>query len=210
EYEQKIRTGIEDIKNTPLKLVSGPDFEFDPATAHLRYIGDRTTGGTHLQICMGAAEVWTELTLLLDDPQWNEMLAQYGRFYFLDREMQIEESNGLIGKRQFSLPFMAAGIAAYGADYLKDDALAARTWQYLLRSLTQEGEQTGFSVSDTPNAGNQKVLEEIPWISTNFVSQWCLNVIFALDFIREKLPQTFDGVKDLLQEFPEKGLFHKA
>ncbi|MCD7751737.1 MAG: hypothetical protein LUI10_08390 [Lachnospiraceae bacterium] len=210
EYEQKIRTGIEDIRNTPLKLVSGPDFEFDPATAHLHYIGDRTTGGTHLQICMGAAEVWTELTLLLDDPQWNEMLAQYGRFYFLDREKQIEESNGLIGKRQFSLPFMAAGIAAYGADYLKDDALAAKTWQYLLRSLTQEGEQTGFSVSDTPNAGNQKVLEEIPWISTNFVSQWCLNVIFALDFIREKLPQTFDGVKELLQEFPEKGLFHKA
>ncbi|MCD7806294.1 MAG: hypothetical protein LUH19_03025, partial [Lachnospiraceae bacterium] len=81
-YENKIRTGIEDIKQAPLKLISGPDFEFDPATSHLRYIGDKTTGGTHLQICMGAAQVWTELTLMLDDKEWEEMLAQYGRVYF--------------------------------------------------------------------------------------------------------------------------------
>ncbi|MCD7737980.1 MAG: hypothetical protein LUH58_02925 [Lachnospiraceae bacterium] len=209
-YEKKIRTGVEDIKNAPMKLVSGPDFEFDPATAHLRYIGDRTTGGTHLQICMGAAQVWTELTLMIDDEQWNEMLAQYGRFYYLDREKQLEESGGIIGDRQFSLPFMAAGIAAYAAAYLQDEELARKTWQYLFRSLTQEGEQSGFVAVDTPNAGNQKVLEEIPWISTNFVSQWCLNTIFALDFIREKLPQRMEGVKELLQEFPENGLFHKA
>lgn len=209
-YEKKIRTGIEDISNTPLRLVSGPNFEFDPQTAHLRYIGDRTSGGTHLQICMGAAEVWTELTLLLDDPQWNEMLAQYGRFYYLDWETQLKESNGIIGERQFSLPFMASGIAAYAAWYLRDEALAKKTWQYLFHSLMHEGEHDGFAVIDTPNAGNQKVLEEIPWISTNFVSQWCLNVIFALDFIKEKLPQTFEKVGELLKEFPEEGLFHKA
>ncbi len=209
-YEKKIRTGIEDIANSPLKLVSGPNFEFDPATSHLRYIGDRTNGGTHLQICMGAAEVWTELTFMLDDPQWEEMLAKYGRFYYLDRETQLEESGGIIGNRQFSLPFMASGIAAYGAWYLQDDTLAKKTWQYLFRSMMHEGVQGGFAVSDTPDAGNQKVLEEIPWISTNFVSQWCLNVIFTLDFIREKLPQNFEEVKELLKEFPEEGLFHKA
>ncbi|MCD8129879.1 MAG: hypothetical protein LUE16_01145 [Lachnospiraceae bacterium] len=209
-YEKKIRTGVEDIKSAPLKLVSGPDFEFDPATAHLRYIGDRATGGTHLQICMGAAQVWTELTLLIDDEQWNEMLAQYGRFYYLDREKQVEESGGIIGSRQFTLPFMASGIAAYAAAYLQDEELTRKTWQYLFHSMVHEGEQGGFAAIDTPNAGNQKVLEEIPWISTNFVSQWCLNTIFALDFIREKLPQKMDGVRELLEEFPENGLFHKA
>ncbi|MCD7805801.1 MAG: hypothetical protein LUH19_00485, partial [Lachnospiraceae bacterium] len=133
-----------------------------------------------------------------------------GSFYYLDREKQQQESGGIIGNRQFSLPFMAAGIAAYGASYLKDEQLAFKTWQYLFRSLMQGGEQDGFAAVDTPNAGNQRVLEEIPWISTNFVSQWCLNTIFALDFIREKLPQNMEGVRELLQEFPENGLFHKA
>ena len=28
-YKEKIVTGISDIKRAPLKLVSGPDFEFD-------------------------------------------------------------------------------------------------------------------------------------------------------------------------------------
>ena len=31
-------------------------------------------------------------------------------------------------------------------------------------------------------------LTEHDWISTNYVSQWCLNVIVCLDLIREYLP----------------------
>lgn len=44
----KIVMGISDIKRAPLKLVSEPDFEFDPETVHLRYIGERTAGGTQI------------------------------------------------------------------------------------------------------------------------------------------------------------------
>ena len=76
EYRRKIETGIEDIARMPLRLISGPDMEFDPATSHLRYIGERTSGGTHLQICMGAPQIWLELSELLKDEKFKEMLAE--------------------------------------------------------------------------------------------------------------------------------------
>ncbi len=57
------------------------------------------------------------------------MLADYGRFYFLDHETQMEESHGIIGDRIFSYPFMAATMGAFGADYFKDEALGKKYGQ---------------------------------------------------------------------------------
>ncbi len=188
KYRDKIKVGIEDIKKAPLKLVSGPDFEFDPETNHLLYIGEVATGGTHLQICMGAPQVWLELSLLLEDDEWTDMLAQYGRFYYLDKETQLKESRGLIGEREFSLPYMAAAMGGFGAYYLKDKNLAEKTWSLLLDELLKQGGVEGFNVDVLDSMGNKEKLEEIPWVSTNFVAQWCLNVIMCLDFIRDELP----------------------
>lgn len=208
-YHEKITIGIEDIKKTPLQLVSGPDFEFDPATTHLRYIGERAAGGTHLQICMGAPQIWMELTDLLGDEQWKRMIAEYGRFYYLPREEQLKESEGIIGDREFSLPFMAAAMGAYGAWYLKDKELAKVTWKILLNTLIYDGDHEGFEIITVADKGNQKMLKEIPWISTNFVAQWCLNVITVLEFIREELPETLNEVDELVKLMP-MGSFHKA
>jgi len=209
KYRDKILVGMGDIKAAPLKLVSGPDFEFDPATCHLRYIGERTTGGTHLQICMGAPSVWMEMADLLDDEEWKEMIAQYGRFYYLPKEEQQKESNGLVGEREFSLPFMAAAMGAYGAWYLKDDVLAERTWKILLHSMISENSKVGFEVTGLPDKGNQKLLQEIPWITTNFVAQFCLNTIMSLEFIRGKLPATVDEAQELVRGM-DVTLFRKA
>ena len=55
-YRNKIQIGIDDLKALPLRLTSGPDFEYDPKDSHLRYIGERTNGGSHLQVCMGAIQ----------------------------------------------------------------------------------------------------------------------------------------------------------
>lgn len=197
-YRDKIVTGIEDIKNAPLKLVSGPDFEFDPASCHLRYIGERTTGGCHLQVCMGAPSVWTEMGDLLEDGEWKRMVAELGRFYYLPREEQLRESGGLVGSREFSLPFMASAVAAYGAWYLQDEVLAERTWRILLQTLLGEDNADGFAAVRLPDTGNRKQLVEIPWISTNFAAQFCLNTIMTLDFIREKLPATLKEAQELV------------
>lgn len=209
KYRDKILTGIRDIKKAPLKLISGPDFEFNPADVHLRYIGERASGGTHLQICMGAPEVWMELSDLIEDEEWKRMLADYGRFYYLPRQQQMEESDGIIGSREFSLPFMAAAMGAYGAWYLKDQVLAERTWRYLLHASISQGNHDGFKILTVSNQGNQKNLKEIPWISTNFTAQWCLNVIVVLEFIRSYLPKTLKEGDELVETMPEE-TFHKA
>ncbi len=210
KYKDKINVGITDIKNAPLKLVSGPDFEFDPVTNHLRYIGERAAGGTHLQICMGSPQTWLELSLLLDDPEWTKMIADYGRFYYLDKETQKIESNGLITEeREFSLPFMAATMGAFGANYLQDKELAMTTWGILLNALFTHDNKDGFQEIILDNKGNNEKLVEIPWISTNFVAQWCLNIIMCLDFIREDLPKTFDEALKCLDSVKKDG-FRKA
>lgn len=208
-YLNKIRVGIEDIKQAPLQLVSGPDFEFDPHTCHLRYIGERTTGGCHLQICMGAPQVWTELGDLMEDEDWKRMVANLGRFYYLPREEQLEESGGLVGSREFSLPFMAAGIAAYGAWYLQDEVLAMRTWRILLHTQISKENQEGFRYSLLQDVGNREQLKEIPWITTNFVSQFCLNVIMALEFLQDKLPETMEEAVKLVSDLDDS-TFRKA
>ncbi len=208
-YRRKIEIGIADIKNAPLKLVSGPDFEFDPESCHLRYIGECTTGGTHLQICMGAPQIWMEVGDLLEDEEWKSMLAEYGRFYYLPREEQLAESGGLIGEREFTLPFMSAAMGAYGAAYRKDRVLAERTWRTLLETLIFERDLNGFAHDELADCGNCKVLREIPWISTNFAAQFCLNVIMALEFIRESLPATLEGAEELVAGADEM-YFRKA
>jgi hypothetical protein len=208
-YRDKILTGLNDIKKAPLQLVSGPDFEFDPESCHLRYIGERTTGGTHLQVCMGGPSVWLETADLLEDEEFHKMLADLGRFYYLPRERQLEESGGLIGDREFTLPFMCAALGAYGAYYKKDKWLAKRTWQILLETMIRENRNEGFKTEYLTDCGNREKLKEIPWISTNFAAQWCLNVIMVLDFIREDLPKTMEEA-EILTQGGDEFYFHKA
>lgn len=207
QYLQKILTGMEDIKAAPLGLMSGPDFEYDPATGHLRYIGENATGGIHLQISLGGPQVWMELADLLGDEKWAELIAQYGRFYYLSPEEKQQESRGLIGERVFLYPVMAAAMAAYGAAKLGDHGLAQRTVQYLFRALLPDDCDTGFAVNTLADCGNQPVLSEIPWITTNFTSQWCLNAIMVLEFIRDAIPETLEEVRGLLEGFPKEELF---
>lgn len=126
------------------------------------------------------------------------MMAEYGRFYYLPREQQVKESGGLIGDREFSLPFMAAAMGAYGAWYLKNNDLAKTTWCHLLHALLCEENHNGFRTTKLHNKGNHKELSEIPWISTNFTAQWCLNVICVLDFIREQLPKNLKEADELV------------
>ena len=240
-YKEKIMTGIHDLEKAPLRLASGPDFEFDPESCHLRYIGERTTGGTHLQVCMGAPSVWTETADLLNYPEFTNMLVELGRFALLPHDQQLEESGKLLGEREYTFPFMFAGLSAYaaskikngdvtvskfsdtdgidedsncsGADetcansneskegcYTEGKACANRTWKALLSSLLSENNIDGFKTVQTSNAGNKKSLSEIPWITTNFVSQWCLNVIMALDFIKDELPETIQEAVELTKE----------
>ncbi len=208
-YKEKIQKGIEDLKKLPLQLNSGPDFEYDPNDSHLYYIGERTDGGTHLQICMGAAQTWLELGDLLEDEEWKKMMADFGKFYYMSQEERKERSGGRIGNRTASLPFMAAAMGAFGAAYYKDENLAKTTWQNLIRVIMSDTKKDGFADHIVSDAGNQNNLHEVSWITTNFTSQWCLNVIMVLEFIREALPKTMEETDRFMEGFPMDE-FHKA
>lgn len=184
-YKEKLLTGIEDIKKSPLKLVSGSDYEYNPATGHLRYIGECKTG-SHLALCMGSIQTWLELIESLEDNEWEEMLADYGEFFHLPMEEKIERSGGICATKGWSYPYMSAGLGAYAAKYKNDSKLAEKMWDILFNDL---GSLKGFETVDVENYFNNKSLKEIPWISTNFTAQWCLNTIMALEFIREYLPK---------------------
>ena len=191
-YRDKIITGIKDLKQTPYQLISGSDFEYNPLDSHLRYIGERATGGTHLQICMGAVQVWLELAEILEDEEWKKMLADFGRFYYLPHEEQLSLTKGEIGDKVFTYPFMAGGIAAYGAFYYKDHRLGRQVWEVLKNCLLEEIKDEAFTTYPVEEAGNQEILHEMPYISTNVLSQWSLNVILALEFAKEDLPYRFE------------------
>lgn len=117
-------------------------------------------------------------------------------------------TNGLIGRRQFSYPIMATGLGAYGAAYFQDQELALRVWKELLGAVISKENRSGFEPKWIADQGNQENLREISWISTNFVAQFCLNVIMALNFIRDSIPKTMEEALALVGE--EEDRLHKA
>ena len=92
----------------------------------------------------------------------------------------------------------------------QDRELAAMAVNHVFRALMISEDERGFESEIRENCGNLHELHEIPWITTNFTSQWCLNVIMILDFIREAVPGTLEAVRERLEHFPREGLFRNC
>src|SRR5690625_8007323 len=79
----------------------------------------------------------------------------------------------------------SAGLVAYAAHKKQDKDLAHHAWQLLLDP----------SQSHTPlpikskQVTSWKDINEIPWVTTNTISQWCLNVMMCMVFIGDMLPE---------------------
>jgi hypothetical protein len=163
----------------------------------------------HLAICMGEPQVWLETAWMLENQSLKDMLSDYGSFYYLSREEKTAASKGLIKNRNFSFYYFASGLAAYSAWIRKDEKLALSVWRELLGALTSTGDMSGFETNAYGETGEGKKLEEIGWIKTNFAAQWCLNVIMALEFVREFLPTSIKDMRDFLTGLSESN-FHRA
>lgn len=192
KYRDKIVTGINDIKATPFKLYSGTMYEYDPETGHLGYIGENTNG-SHLALCMGGPQTWFEMADMLDDEEFKDMMADYGAFYWLPKDEKTRRTDGKVTTRGWAYPYMAASIAAYGANRKKDAKLGYQVWQVLVHSLAGQEKKDSFVAAATvDNYFNNKALNEMFWISTNFTAQWCLNTIVALELAGEYLPEKIE------------------
>jgi len=192
KYRDKIVTGLNDIKATPFKLFSGTMYEYDPETGHLGYIGENTNG-SHLALCMGGPQTWFELADLLEDEEFKDMLADYGAFYWLPKEEKRRLTDGKVRVSPgWAYPYMAASIAAYGANRKKDAKLGYQVWQVLVHSLAGKDKKDAFDAEIVENYFNNERLVEMFWISTNFTAQWCLNTIVALGLAEEYLPEKIE------------------
>lgn len=191
----KMLRGLEDLKRMPDRLLTGPVFGYDPKTGELMYMSDENYGH-HLMICMGGAQVWLEMAYLLQDPEWEQMLVEYGEFYTLPKEEKARRTKGRIQGIDWNIPMLATTMMAFAARYKQDERLAKEAWHYLLHSRHWS---VGMPLKAEPVPRSEYVREirEIPWISTNTASQWSINVMFCLEWIAEHLPESPESLDSL-------------
>lgn len=186
-YLEKIRTGITCIKAIPQRLLSGPTVLFDPQDKTLSYMGTGNFGGYHMVISFGAPQVWLELAQVLEDPEWTEMLGEFGWFYSLSPERKAEESNGVLTEPHFAWPMFASTMMAFAGRVRNDQAISQRAWQLLL-----DNDKSGVPLpieATIEAATTWKKIKEMPWVSTNVLSQWGLNTICCLALIGAELEE---------------------
>ncbi|MFD1956032.1 hypothetical protein ACFSL6_18105 [Paenibacillus thailandensis] len=189
-YRDKLLTGIDCIKRANYGLISGPTYGYDPKTGVLKPMGD-DNWGRHLALCMGGPQVWFELSGMLKDRKWDEMMADFGIFYNLPQEEKDQITGGAISTKRFEHPVLTLAIVAYGAWFRKDKRTADFAWSTLL------GHPFAYTDLERDAASVQYVgeLQEIDWINTNDASQWSLNTIISLELIADALPDKPEPAK---------------
>ncbi len=203
-YLQKILNGIDDICRMPFGLASGPEFLLDEENGHLEYTGEHEESiNMHLQVCQGGTHIWLELMDMLDGysdygTRFAKLLAEYGKFYMLSPEEKRKATNGLIDRRPFSFPYFASGLAAFSSAFYKDEQLAGKVLGKIFSVLYSPSDYSGFRKEKYMAAENGMDRYEIPWISTNMVSQWSLNMILVMEFLKEKLPKSSKELKEIV------------
>jgi len=188
-YRNKIMTGIDCIKAAKYRLISGPTYGYDPATSKLTPMGD-DNWGRHLAICMGGPQVWLEMADMLKDPEWEDMMAEFGVYYNLPQERKDLITNGEISTSRFEHPVLSIALVAYGAARRKDAETAQTAWSILLGNPFARVRLLEDAV-DVEQVGP---LREIDWINTNEAAQWSLNTIISLELIDDALPASLDAM----------------
>jgi hypothetical protein len=135
-------------------------------------------------IAFGGPQAWMEIAQILGDAEWVEMLAEFGEFYVLSNEEKLKRSNGVLHDKLFSLPMLASGMVAYAAAKKNDAKLAEKAWNLL---LNEEISEMVLPIK-VQEISTWREITEIPSITTNTTSQWCLNTIVSLELIGDYLP----------------------
>ena len=183
----RILRGIEGISKAPMRLGSGPAFDFDPQTGRMTYIGEQKRG-IHLTLCMGAVQVWMETADAYDHTLFKDMLAELGQAYLMTEEERAAAYGDYAKGKNYSMDYVAGALAAFGAKHTGNAELARRAWHTLLLASPRRYTDVPFAGDVYAQTADGTPLTEHDWVSTNYVSQWCLNVIVCLELIREYLP----------------------
>ncbi|WP_199620747.1 exo-rhamnogalacturonan lyase family protein [Paenibacillus alkalitolerans] len=187
-YRDKMLKGIQCLKDMPYRLLTGPVFGYDPKSGDLMHMGHENYGH-HLIICMGGAQVWTEMSMLLKDPEWDGMLAEFGEFYNLPNEEKSRRTSGAIQGKEWNIPMLSTAMMAFSAAHTNNGQLAKEAWDYLLGGNMGWNIRMPLESEPVPRDEYVRHIREIPWISTNTASQWSINVIVCLELIGKYLSE---------------------
>ncbi|HZG84008.1 hypothetical protein [Paenibacillus sp.] len=194
-YRDKLLVGIDSLKRLPFRMNTGPVMGYDPNTGELHHLSDDNWGRT-LMICMGGPQTWLELSLMLKDPEWEDMIAEVGEFYNLTKEEKLERTGGAIGnKGNWSYPYFSCGLVAYAAKRMERRDLAQLAWQILLSSGLGDAPLSAMESAVNERDYVRPIAREIPEISTNAASQWSINAMMCLEFIGDQLPETLERAR---------------
>ncbi|MBQ3760496.1 MAG: hypothetical protein II875_00630 [Clostridia bacterium] len=202
KWRKMIEKGIDDIEKTPLGLTSGPEFGFDADTGELTYTGEKPKSGMHLQACMGETEVWLETADMLESEKLSEMVAKNGLYFYLPKEERTVRSNGLLSDREFGSPIYSAEMQAWAAKRMGDRVMARGIWRNLMSLLYSKASRDGFLPVPYASRTDGTALTEIPWITTNFTSQWFLKLILVREFLPESEYESFADLEADFEKHP--------
>jgi hypothetical protein len=177
-YRDYILTGMKDLAAMPDAMLVRGVFGFDPATKHLRDIGDPNNRPSHFTFVFGGDYIVDELMQLIDYPPfvdaWNRLCVQFAR---------VNPGSGYFQTR----------VVAYAAMATGDPALQARAIELFRGELRfRDGEHfpaqptiiTGPTVSsdvvETPGNSSFTPAPAVPEIA-----QWALNVMSAPEYLKK-------------------------
>lgn len=187
-----IEAGLRSLREAPMRLLSGPVFGYDRESKRLRHIGDDNYS-YHMVVPFGGPETWMELCGLLPGTGLAEMLHEFGRFAAMTDEERDAASGGRISRANWSgHGFFPARLVAFTAAATGEAGLAARAWEMLL--TPGRGMSLPIEPAQVPPGESYRPLRELPWVSTNSVSQWSLNAIECLALAPDALDEVWHRV----------------
>jgi hypothetical protein len=186
-WRDKIVAGMDSIAGMPFGFLTGPNqlYGYEPATGKLYALEDRV-GTYNLAIIMGGGEVVFELNELIDHPGWKKAWDQYCRLHTApqavvarDNETGTEGTDG-----RYARPGRLAG---YLYMLTKNPAYAQKAWAGVTGGPNRP---RGGRYTTTALKGPDVLapIDEATGISTNSVSQGCLEMIEVLEMCGDRMP----------------------
>lgn len=215
---KKLLAGLESLKKAPLRLCSGSTFHYNPQEGVLHYMADPSVTDhvhlgdgnyqQHMVVCFGLPELWFELCDLLQDPEMEEMMAEFGRYIVSTPEQRHALSGGLIGPHNDAAwrgQNEIWGIRMYACTaYLANDWRLMEHAEEMLRydgdlNLVDERLLPDGSLNwQSVEAVQAPVpLKEVPQMKTNGIAQWCLNYM-ETSALRRRMKQPKGGKEDAM------------
>ncbi len=195
KYRDKIIAGMDSIAAMPYWFLTGPNqlYGYEPATGKLHPMVEDGFGGYNLTVIMGGAEVIFELNELIDHPGWKKAWLQYCRLTSAPKNVVANDiKTGTEGAdAQFSSPGRLAG---YAYMQTKNPAFAQRALSVVVppppAAAGGRGGRGGRGGGAVQRVNYTTValkgpdvltpIDEVTGLSTNTVSQNCLQAIEVL------------------------------